>query len=231
MSESTATSVPAVFAVSKRRLKLLGLTLDDVIKAFFGGNALVSVVVLALITIFLFREGFGFFAQNRQNLRIYREAGLEYVDFIRAQSDDHTALTRYLSDLRLRQLNFFLHEKNLPLAEANAALAGFDDFADKFSYAIDTLRAMVSDLADQATEIKTKFIVAGDKNEERRQLLAEEKTAAAAAVKIDEVNFTAELKPLLATRPAYQAVNRELAQKLSASLEAAPKLATPDRKS
>src|SRR5882672_11457140 len=129
MSETTATSVPAAFAVSKRRLRLLGLTLDDAIKAFFGGNALVSVIVLALITIFLFREGFGFFAQNRQNLRIYRQAGLEYVDFIRAQSDDHTALTRYLSDLRLRQLNFFLQEKKLSIADANAALAGFDDFA------------------------------------------------------------------------------------------------------
>src|SRR5471032_1059483 len=154
MSDSTASSAPAAFAVSKRRLRLLGLTLDDAIKAFFGGNAIVSVVVLALITIFLFREGFGFFGQNRQNLRIYRQAGLEYVDFIRAQSDDHTALTRYLADLRLRQLNFFLQEKKLPIADANAALAGFDDFADKFGSAIDPLRAMVSDLADQATEIK-----------------------------------------------------------------------------
>src|SRR5471032_3322149 len=214
MSESTATSVPAVFAVSKRRLKLLGLTLDDVIKAFFGGNALVSVVVLALITIFLFREGFGFFAQNRQNLRIYRQAGLEYVDLIRAQSDDHTALNRYLSDLRLRQLNFFLHEKNLPLADANAALAGFDEFADKFSAAIDPVRALVSDLTEQATAIKTKFIVAGDKKTERAQLLAAGKTAAAAAVKIDTVNFTEELKPLLASLPAFKAANGELAQKL-----------------
>ena len=42
------------------------------IKAFFGGNALVAVIVLALITIFLFREGFGFFGQNLANLRLYR---------------------------------------------------------------------------------------------------------------------------------------------------------------
>ena len=57
------------------------------IKAFFGGNALVAVIVLALITIFLFREGFGFFGQNLANLRLYRQAGLEYVDIIRAVSD------------------------------------------------------------------------------------------------------------------------------------------------
>src|SRR5258708_7268456 len=123
MSESTSASVPAAFAVSKRRLKLLGLTLDDAIKAFFGGNAVVSVIVLALITIFLFREGFGFFGQNNQNLRIYRQAGLEYVDLMRAQSDDHTALIRYLSDLRLKQLTFLQQKKNLSVAEANGALA------------------------------------------------------------------------------------------------------------
>ena len=38
--------------------------IERAIKYFFGGNALVAVIVLALITIFLFREGFGFFGQN-----------------------------------------------------------------------------------------------------------------------------------------------------------------------
>ena len=61
-----------------------------------------SIVVLALITYFLFREGAGFFGQNRQNLEVYRRAGLEYVDFIRAQTENHTALTHYLADVRLR---------------------------------------------------------------------------------------------------------------------------------
>ena len=228
MSEPTSATAPAVFAVSKKRLRLLGLTLDDAIKTFFGGNALVSVIVLALITVFLFREGFGFFGQNRENLRVYRQAGLEYVDFIRAQSDDHTALTRYLSDLRLRQLNFFLHEKALPIAEANDALAGFDEFADKFGAAIDPVRALISDLTEQATEIKTKFIVAGDKREERRQLLAEGKTEAAVAVKIETVDFATALKPILASRPAFQATNRELAKALDATIETTPKLPAPE---
>ncbi|MEN9813441.1 MAG: phosphate transporter permease subunit PstC, partial [Verrucomicrobiota bacterium] len=89
----------------KRRLRFLGLTVEDCIRAFFGGNALISVVVLGLITVFLVREGAGFLGQNRGNLAIYRLAGLEYVDHLRRQADDHTALTRYLSDLRLRTLN------------------------------------------------------------------------------------------------------------------------------
>jgi phosphate transport system permease protein len=60
MPDSATTPAPVRFAVTKRRLRFLGLTLDDTIRAFFGGNALVAVVVLALITVFLVREGFGF---------------------------------------------------------------------------------------------------------------------------------------------------------------------------
>src|SRR5688572_33343970 len=105
MIEPATSSPPAGFVIHKKRVRLLGLTVDDCIKAFFGGNAVISIVVLALITYFLFREGAGFFGQNRQNLEVYRHAGLEYVDIIRAQAEDHTSLTRYLSDVRLRAQN------------------------------------------------------------------------------------------------------------------------------
>ena len=218
----------AEFAVTKRRIKLLGLTMDDAIKAFFGGNALVSVIVLALITVFLFREGAGFFPQNRQNLVVYRRAGLEYVDFIRGQLVDHSALTRALSDLRLRQFTYLTQEKKLPLAEANMALVGFDAFADAFGDTIIPLRTIVSDLTEQATAIKTKFLVNEDKKEERRQLLAVGKTAEAATVKIEEVDFAAELKPLFAALPAYKEVSRDFARNLAATADRAPPLATPE---
>src|SRR4051812_31672429 len=113
MPEPAPTTVPANFLIQKKRVRLLGLSVDDCVKVFFGGNAVVSIVVLALITYFLFREGVGFFTQNRQNLEVYRRAGLEYVDFIRAQSEDHTALTRYLADVRLRAFKYQTQEKRL----------------------------------------------------------------------------------------------------------------------
>jgi phosphate transport system permease protein len=231
MSVPTTTAAPAApsgFAIQKKRLRLLGLTVDDTIKAFFGGNAIVAIVVLTLITFFLMREGLGFFAQNNQSLQVYRQAGLEYVDFIRAQVDDHTALTRYLSDLRLRQLIALTEGRKLSLDEANAALAKFDEFSDTFSGTVDPVRSLLSDLTEQATAIKTKFIVTGDKKEERAQLLAEGKTAEAAAVKIEETDFAAELKPLLATLPAFKEANREFSRALTASLERAPVLPTPE---
>ena len=100
------------------------LTTEAAIKAFFGSNALIAIVVLALITIFLFREGFGFFGQNLANLRLYRRAGLEYVDIIRAKAQQHAALSRNLGDVRLQESQ----------ASANAATVGaFDRFAAAFS--------------------------------------------------------------------------------------------------
>src|SRR5947208_15727732 len=75
---------------------------DDFIKAFFGSNALIAIVVLALITIFLFREGFGFFGKNLANIRLYRRAGLEYVDILRDSANSHAALSRSLNDIRKR---------------------------------------------------------------------------------------------------------------------------------
>lgn len=227
-SNAATTAQPANFAVRKRRVRLLGLTVDDCIKVFFGGNALVSIVVLALITYFLFREGSGFFSQNRQNLEVYRQAGLEYVDFMRAQAEDHTALTRYLSDLRLRTLNHYLEEKKLSLDEANAALAPFDEFAGKFSDAVEPIRGFVSDLGDVAVAIKTKFIVNEDKKEERAQLLAAGRSDDAAKVEIVPVDFAAELKPLLDLLPAYQEANRTFAAELTTLLAARPNLPAPE---
>ena len=212
----------------ERRWRLFGLTFDQCIKAFFGGNALVAVIVLTLITVFLFREGFDFFGQNRQNLLIYRRAGLEYVDMIRAQETDHTALTRYLSDLRLRQLNYLTQQRHLGLPAANTALAAYDDFAGKFGDAVEPLRGRVSDLTELAIDIKTKFMVRQDKLEERRQLLAEGKATEAASVTIEEVDFASELQPLLATLPAYRNDNREFAKKLEAALTATPAMPTAE---
>src|SRR5947209_19609853 len=88
----------------RKKSRRLQAGLEQGIKAFFGGNALVAVIVLALITISLCREGFGFFGQNLENLRLYRQAGLEYVDIIRNLQSEHEALSRKLSDIRLRKL-------------------------------------------------------------------------------------------------------------------------------
>ena len=128
------------------------LTSESAIKAFFGSNALVAIVVLALITIFLFREGFGFFGQNLANLRLYRRAGLEYVDIIRVEAQQHAALSRKLGELRQQESQ----------AQANAAeLQTFDQFSGAFSDTGEFLNALVSDANDQALALRETLIAAG----------------------------------------------------------------------
>lgn len=226
--ESKTPESRSSFQIKKSRKQFLGLSLDDMIRSFFGGNAVVSVIVLALITLFLFREGIGFFGQNQQNLRVYRQAGLEYVDYMKSQMDDHTALNRYLSDLRLRQFTQLKEEQGMSIAEINAALVPFDDFAWDFSATVRPLRSLVSDLTETATAIKTKFLISEDKQTERQQLLDEGKKAAAAQVKQIEVDFDEEIKPILATLPMYREINETFAQQISALLPKAPQLEDPE---
>jgi phosphate transport system permease protein len=218
---------PQTFRIGKARTRFFGLTLDEVIKTFFMGNATVAVIVLALITIFLFREGLDFFSQNRHSLLVYRQAGLEYVDFIRQQEQDHTALTRYLSDLRRRTLQHYTGG-GLGVAEANAKLAGFDDFAGRFSDAVEPLRGHVSELTEVVSEIKTKYQIIEDMKEKRRQLLEEGKQAEAAAVVIDQVDISSELVPILGTLPVYRETADAFARDLRTLIAQPPALPTPE---
>ncbi|MEP6603724.1 MAG: phosphate ABC transporter permease subunit PstC [Spartobacteria bacterium] len=123
-------------------------TTEAAIKTFFGSNALVAIVVLALITIFLFREGFGFFEQNLKSLRLYRQAGLEYVDIIRAEGERHAQLSRELSQIRLRESN-------------ESALTAFDQFAIGFSDSSEELNALVSESNDRAAELRDAALQSG----------------------------------------------------------------------
>src|SRR3954453_18761080 len=119
-----AAELPPSFA-QKHRASTKRVSADRAIKLFFGSNALVAIVVLALITIFLFREGFGFFGHNLTNIRLYRQSGQEYVDIIRKYAETHTALSRGLNTIRLKELRAG--------GEADPSLAPFDEFATAFS--------------------------------------------------------------------------------------------------
>ncbi|MEP6810822.1 MAG: phosphate ABC transporter permease subunit PstC, partial [Chthoniobacterales bacterium] len=130
---------------------------DRAIKLFFGSNALVAIVVLALITVFLFREGFGFFGQNLSGIRRYRASGEEYVDIMRQYSEAQTALSRGLNSIRLRQFQQ-AQKKGVSVEQANAALAPFDQFATAFSDIAEPLNGLVSDSGDLASELKAQLV-------------------------------------------------------------------------
>ena len=87
--------------------------------------------------------------ENLRNLRVYRTAGLEYVDIIRAQAREHAELNRALNRIRLREFKA-LTQRGLTNEKTQAALAPFDQFATAFSASGDDLNGLVSDLTARA---------------------------------------------------------------------------------
>ena len=196
------------------------------IKLFFGGNALVAVIVLALITIFLFREGFGFFGQNLANLRLYRQAGLEYVDIIRGTAAQHEALSRKLSEIRLQEVRR-MQKRNIALDEINASLASFDQFASGFSDTADNLHGLVSDLTEQASALKEKLFARAELLAQQSQLERSGDRDAAQKIAVPEVNRAAALLALHQGAGNFETVSAEMTAKLYTLLAAAPPLPDP----
>ncbi len=196
------------FNYKKRLLRFSG---DAVARAFFGGNALVSLIVLGLITIFLFKEGIGFFGQNRENLSACRISGQEYVDILRDEETTHAALVLEISDIRLNAFLFFTEKEKLSPAETGKRLAAFDAFAEKFGNAGDKLRDIVATLEESASETKAALCAGGHDG----------KTTSSPDA------LAAKLKPLRDALPQIRETNKTLAGTLTAALAALPELPTP----
>jgi|GEM_PF-1072928 len=205
----------------KRRMRF-----DHLIQRFFGGNALIAIVVLALITLFLFREGAGFFPQNLENLRVYRLAGLEYVDLMRGQVAGHTNLNRKLQDIRVAQVHY-LNARKLPPEEITAQLAAYDAFAEEFADAVDPLRSIASDLADVASAVKAKVTARNDEIERRRFLMEAGRSEEAGAIRVPEIDFATETQPLRDALPAWQQASLAFRTHLAQMLTRMPEPVAP----
>ncbi len=209
----TATAAPPVDPPArKKKSRVATGGRETLIRLFFGGNAVVAVIVLVLITLFLFREGSGFFGANLANLRVYRTAGLEYVDIIREQADADASLSRSLSEVRVREVRVLTREGR-SLEQINASLAPFDKFASDFSSAGDDLAQLVSDLGDMATAIKQQQMLGSDNVAEEKD---ETKPEAPPAT----------LATLRGSYPKYEQICATLAANLSTLLANAPTLSS-----
>src|SRR6478735_3687784 len=107
----------------KPRGWFFGMTGDRFIKYVFQGNAMISIIVLGLITFTIFSDAIGFLPQNQKNLVLYRQAGLEYVDILRGQVASHSAISRFLADIRSKELARPTQAQGLAPAAAMTQLA------------------------------------------------------------------------------------------------------------
>ena len=236
---SPAVRLPAREALlRKRRGWFFGLTGEQVARVVFQGNAMISILVLGLITFTIFRDAVGFIPMNRQNLEIYRSAGLELVDLLRGQVTDHSAMSRYLSTLRQQEAARLVHQLGLPVEQANAQLARFDDFASHFADTIATHETILGTMTDLCSSLKERHTVAEDLRQARQNLLNGIRTAPperaamlqreAEAMQIEIIDFPAEVAPLLALRPEVITANATLVADLRRLAADLPQFTDPD---
>jgi phosphate transport system permease protein len=216
---------PLKEAISTRGRSIIpGLTKDDLIKYFFAGSACISIIVLGLIMLSLFSQsvGFnpseGFFGQNYRNLLVYRQAGLEFVDIIKQESNALDGLSNKLADARLQEFKRLLTQsaaqgksEDQALADANAALADFDAYAGKFSGLDSDLSDIISNLGDTATTTKAQLKIVADKKAEKELYLSAGKKDLADKVTWQDVDLTAAVQPLEDALPSIKVANDKFA--------------------
>ena len=219
-----------------RKFRLFGRNRDWWIKLFFEGNAAISIVVLALIVFTLFREAAGFMPGNRQNLEVYRRAGLEYVDILKRQTTAFSALGRELGAVRLAWWQR-LRAQGLDGTAAAAKLAALDALDERLADAISGHRDILSEMTDHSSAVKERVKVAEDMHEVRRNLLggiagadaahAAKLQSGADAVVVEEIDFAAEVNVLTGRFPEIQAANRHLVAEIAEIAAALPRSDEP----
>lgn len=109
------------------RFQKRGFSFERAIKYFFASNAGLTIVILALIIIFLLKEGLGFFPGYQRELEVYRIAGLEFVDISRKNLTAHEQLASVLNRAYYAEINGQCAKPMRRSQEASALLNAYTD--------------------------------------------------------------------------------------------------------
>ncbi len=109
------------------RFQKRGFSCETAIKFFFASNAGLTIVILALIIIFLLKEGLGFFPGYQRELQVYRIAGLEFVDISRKNLSAHEQLTSVLNRAYYAEINGKCAKELRRSQEASALFNAYTD--------------------------------------------------------------------------------------------------------
>lgn len=207
-----------------KRFQLLGLNSDDLIRYFFGGNAFVAMVILGLITLFLFKEGAGFFGQYREDIEVYQRGGMQYVDIIGEQTGDLIALKQFYDSIRDAQIKQ-MADAGVEFSEIQQRLANEFAFASELAAAGRPLEGVLSRMRNVGIETKELY-ARNQANLQRRddQLRAgnEELAANVKIIEFSEDFWRERFQPIQELVPEYQAIITEMEQNLKSLEERVP---------
>jgi len=145
-------------SIKKQGGGLLGVEWGTLIKAFFGGNAFVAIIVLALITIFLFREGAEFFPQYRRDMELHRKSGQEFVGLMKEEIDDFNALQSELDQVQVDIITR-LYDQGKTWEEVNAISGPFQQFTLSTRETVKPLKTVVKEAMTLSVAAKEKVLV------------------------------------------------------------------------
>ena len=109
------------------RFQKRGFSCERAIKYFFASNAGLTIIILALIIIFLLKEALGFFPGYQRELEVYRIAGLEFVDISRKNLTAHEQLGSVLNRAYYAEINGLCARQLRRSQEASALYNAYAD--------------------------------------------------------------------------------------------------------
>lgn len=209
------------YDLNSSRKSFLGITWEQALKGLFGGNALVSIVVLGLITLFLFKEGVGFFGQYRESLSLHRQSGLEYVELIREELDSFSSLEKYLNSIRSMQSEQLAAE-GMEFKEIKATLREDEEFFYDFEDLGYPLREYVLDSNEVAIAARDRYEEMLNLRVHRSNLIEIGKTQEAEALVINDVDLEQLFELLKSKETDFIEINRKFRQSIPNIIEQAP---------
>lgn len=201
--------IPSGIDLSCKRKLFFGITSDKWIQVFFFGNAWAAILILLLIAFFLFKEGALFFSLHEGNHKLYRKAGLEFVEEIKTTREDFTSIYRYLNSVRTEQMQA-LQEEGFSYQEASSKCMALEDFTYDYLDLSMELNDLCSELTEFVTDFRDQYISNQNLRTYKKTLLKLGSTEEANEVKIDPIDFELINAYLLEQIPVYTQVTRDL---------------------
>jgi phosphate transport system permease protein len=180
-------------------LKRLRWDWDRSIYYFCKGNATLAIVIVALIIIFLWREGIDFFPEYRKHLELYRVSGGELVDRALLPLKEGQELVNDWND-------FYQAQKKLDRQEDDEDLMVLHEDWVRWGDVIYEARLKADPMVRHVMRVMQQAKVADDRARRKLVLKKVGKMAEAETIVVNVVDFASEEKTLRELLRNYQPV-------------------------
>lgn len=204
---------------TSRRLKFWKWNTEDGIRLVFKSSALVTIIILGLITLFLFREGVGFFPEYRRELELYRRSGQEAVEVIRQQSLAHSDLGKLLNGVS---------QKEKEASSLTGQVKNLNSYIAQFRNIAVPLNIFLSELTEKVTTAKEQYRLGQDALKQKSLLQKSGNQSEADQIIVNDPDFNRNAQALKISLLKYREINQTLAKDINRLIAQAPTWQAPE---